>query len=181
MRLRRLTLGLMFVGVASAAASAQTNDPAGRVRIGNTAYLGLNPLIVPFDLGSAEFEVGVAQGTTIGGVVSYLDVDDDRFTAADFKIRYYPSEIVLRGFSVGFTAGYLRYSVERGDSTGRATLDGPTIGIITDYNWLLGGNKRFLVGTGLGAKRVLSSKEDRKRVDLNRAYVTARFIVGLAF
>jgi hypothetical protein len=172
---------LIFVGFVGASSSAQSTENAGLVRIKNTSYLALNPLIIPFDLGSAEFETGVAQGTTIGGVVSYLDVDDDRFTSADFKVRYYPGEVVLRGFSVGFTAGYLRYSVARADSTERATLDGPTIGIVTDFNWLLGGNKRFLVGTGLGAKRVLSSKDERQKVDLNRAYVTARFVVGLAF
>jgi hypothetical protein len=154
---------------------------AGLVRIPYTSYIGLNPLIVPFDLGAGEFEVGVMQGTTIGGSVSYLDFDEDRFTSADLKVRYYPGEVVLRGFSVGFTAGYLRYSVARADSVDRAVLDGPTIGIETDYNWLLGGTRRFLVGTGLGAKRVLTSREERDRVQLNRTYVTARFIVGLAF
>jgi hypothetical protein len=163
----------------SAPMAAQST--AGSVRIPYTSYIGLNPLIVPFDLGAGEFEVGVVQGTTIGGSVSYLDFDDDRFTSADLKVRYYPGEVVLRGFSVGFTAGYLRYSVARADSIDRAVLDGPTVGIITDYNWLLGGSKRFLVGTGLGAKRVLSSKNEREQVDLKRAYVTVRFIVGLAF
>jgi hypothetical protein len=90
-------------------------------------------------------------------------------------------EVVLRGFSVGFTAGYLRYSVARVESVNRAVLDGPAIGIVTDYNWLLGGTQRFLVGTGLGAKRVLASKAERDEVQLRRAYVTVRFIVGLAF
>lgn len=181
MRLRSLIAAVVMVGVVSAPLSAQTADHASRVRIPYTSYFALNPLIIPFDLGSAEVETGVAQGVTVGGGVSYLDFDEDRFTSADLKVRYYPGEVVLRGFSVGFTAGYLRYSVEQGDPTGRAVLDGPTIGIVTDYNWLLGGNKRFLVGTGLGAKRVLSSKEERDKVQLNRAYVTARFVVGLAF
>jgi hypothetical protein len=184
MRLRCLTAGLMLIGFVSASSAAQSTENAGLVRIKNTSYIALNPLIVPFDLGSAEFETGVAQGTTVGAGVSYIDVDDQRYTSADFKVRYYPGEVVLRGFSVGFTAGYLRYSVARAnfpDSTDRATLDAPTIGIVTDFNWLLGGNKRFLVGTGLGAKRVLSSKDERQKVDLNRAYVTARFVVGLAF
>jgi hypothetical protein len=53
--------------------------------------------------------------------------------------------------------------------------------VITDYNWMLGTERRFIVGTGLGAKRILASREARDRVDISRAYVTARFIVGLAF
>ncbi len=167
------------MGFMSAPMAAQSQ--AGLVRIPYTSYIGLNPLIIPFDLGAGEFEVGVAQGTTVGGSVSYLDYDDERFTSADLKVRYYPGEVVLRGFSLGFTAGYLRYSVARTDSIDRAVLDGPTIGLVTDYNWLLGGTKRFLIGTGIGAKRVLVSKSERDEVDLNRTYVTARFIVGLAF
>ena len=179
MRLRCLTVGLLVLVFSSAPMTAQSQ--AGRVRIPYTSYVGLNPLIVPFDLGAGEFEVGVAQGTTLGGSVSYLDYGDDRFTSADLKVRYYPGEVVLRGFSVGFTAGYLRYSVARVESVDRAVLDGPAIGIVTDYNWLLGGAQRFLVGTGLGAKRVLASKAERDEVQLRRSYVTVRFIVGLAF
>jgi hypothetical protein len=175
MRPRCLAFGLLSLGFMSAPVAAQS------VRIPYTAYVGLNPLVIPFDLGAGEFEVGVAQGTTIGGSVAYLDYDEKRYTSADLKVRYYPGEVVLRGFSVGFTAGYLRYSVARADSIDRAVLDGPTIGIATDYNFLLGGTKRFLIGTGLGAKRVLVSKSERDEVDLNRTYVTARFIVGLAF
>ena len=179
MRLRCLAVAAVLIGVSTAPLTAQSQ--AKLVRIPYTSYVGLNPLIVPFDLGAGEFEVGVAQGTTLGGSVSYLDYGDDRFTSADVKVRYYPGEVVLRGFSVGFTAGYLRYSVARADPIGRAVLDGPAIGIATDYNWLLGGTKRFLVGTGLGAKRVLASKAERDEVKLKRAYVTVRFIVGLAF
>src|SRR4051812_46841989 len=106
MQLRRWMWGVVLC-LASATLRAQSVERPGLVRIPYTAYVGLNPLIIPFDLGSAEFEVGVAQGTTIGGNVSYIDVDDDRFTSADLKVRYYPGEVVLRGFSVGFTAGYL--------------------------------------------------------------------------
>jgi hypothetical protein len=39
----------------------------------------------------------------------------------------------------------------------------------------------FGVGTGVGAKRILASRERREPLDLDRAYVTARFVVGLLF
>ncbi len=126
----------------------------------------------------------------MGGLGSLTAADDDRYLTFEFKARYYPGEVVLRGFSVGLSAGSLRYSTlvdnsaigPRFGSRTRQQLTAPTIGVLTDYNWLLGTSHRFLVGTGLGAKRILASRDDRARVgDLDRAYLTARFIVGLAF
>jgi hypothetical protein len=110
-------------------------------------------------------------------------VDDDRWLTFDAKVRYYPGEVVLRGFSLGLSVGSLRYSTLR-DSIGvpfRQVLSAPTVGVIADYNWMLGTERRFVVGTGLGAKRILASQDERDRVGIDRAYLTARFIVGLAF
>jgi hypothetical protein len=167
------------------AAQAQSTSRAGLVPIPYRTYIGLNPTIVPLNLGSVEIESGIAQGMTIGGALSYTEFDDHRWTSADAKFRYYPSEVVLRGFSLGLTAGFLHYStpVLRGDPgpQTREKLDAPTIGFELDHNLLLGGNKRFLIGTGVGAKRLLASREDRERVHRRPAYVTGRFIVGLAF
>jgi hypothetical protein len=50
-----------------------------------------------------------------------------------------------------------------------------------DYNWTQGPSQRFVIGTGVGAKRVLASAEERDKVGLDRAYVTARFVIGLLF
>jgi hypothetical protein len=61
------------------------------------------------------------------------------------------------------------------------TLDFGTIGLLVDYNWMLGTRHRFVVGSGLGAKRNLASSDARSAVGLDRAFVTARFVVGLAF
>lgn len=155
------------------------------------SYVAVDPLGVPFDIFSAEIESAVAAGITIGGAGSYTDFDDDRFTSADLKVRYYPGEVVLRGFALGASIGYLHYSTLNG--TGlvqpdgapgtplRHALDTPTLGVLVDYNWLLGTRRRFLVGTGLGAKRILAGEAERNAVDVDRAYVTARFVVGIAF
>jgi len=155
------------------------------VPIQNLTYIGINPLGIPFDVGSIELESAVAAGVTLGGLASYTDVDNDRFTSFDFKVRYYPGDIVLKGFSAGLSIGYLRYSnVVTDDFTGltsRQSLNAATIGVLADYNWMLGRSQRFLVGTGVGAKRVLASSDDRKRVDIPRAYPTVRFIMGFAF
>jgi hypothetical protein len=187
MRIRGLLMvALSFIAVRTVHAQIGAQEP--RIPIANRSYIGFNPLGIPFDIFTAEVESGVAQGITLGGVASHLDVDNDRFTSFDFKFRYYPGEVVLRGFSLGASIGYLGYSEKNtvfspggGPVDTRESISTPTIGIIADYNWLLGSQHRFLVGTGLGAKRVLASSEDRSRVGLDRAYVTGRFTVGLAF
>ena len=155
------------------------------VPIPNLTYIGINPLGIPFDIGSIELESAVAPGVTLGGLASYTDLDSNRFTSFDFKVRYYPGDIVLKGFSAGLSVGYLRYSnVVKDPITDvdeRQALSAPTIGVLADYNWMLGRSQRFIVGTGVGAKRVLASSTERKRVDISRAYPTVRFIVGFAF
>ena len=86
---------------------------------------------------------------------------------------------MLRGFAVGATAGVTRYS--NVVDTVRQSLSAPTVGILLDYNWLLGRSERFLVGTGIGAKRVLASSSERKRADVDYATITTRLILGFAF
>ena len=175
----------LFVVVASVVLAgvtgAQVDSPATRVRIPYRTYVGLNPLGIPFDIFSIELESGVAQGMTLGVSASQTDFDDDRYSSADLKFRYYPSEVVLRGFSIGASLGALRFSNNNGFPGARETLDAPTFGVLVDYNWMLGARHRFVVGTGVGAKRILASTEDRNRVGLERAQLTGRFTLGVAF
>ena len=55
----------------------------------------------------------------------------------------------------------------------------PSIGVYVDYNWLLGKNNRFYVGTGVGAKRILGDRDEFD--DAPFVYGTARFLIGVAF
>jgi len=181
MRMRCLITALTIVFFARPA-TGQGSGQGSLVRIANRTYIAINPLLVPFDIGSAEVESGVAPGVTLGGVASYTEFDDRHWTSFDFKVRYYPSEVVLRGFSVGLTGGFLKYSSPSDSVAGRReSLDAGTIGIVTDYNWMLGPSRRFVVGTGVGVKRILASAEERDRANLGRAYPTARFVIGYAF
>lgn len=172
--------GLLAAAVLFAAARAAGAQGSGTlIPIRYRSYVAINPLGIPFDIGSIEVESAVAPGITTGGVASYTDLDDSRFLSFDFKVRYYPGEVVLRGFSLGLSAGVLRYSSV--PDTVRQRLTAPALGVLADYNWMLGAERRFLVGTGLGAKRILATHEDRDRVGIDQAYVTVRFVVGLAF
>lgn len=186
MRVVRVVAWLIMAGslAGSVGAQGQTSAPAGRngtlIPIPYRTYVALNPSLVVFDFGSVEVESGIAPGVTIGGVGSYAVVSGDRYTSADLNARFYPGEVVLRGISVGLSAGFLRYS--KRDTAGvRVAIDAPTVGFMTDYNWMIGPTRRFLLGTGVGAKRVLASTDERRRVDLGRAYFTARFVIGYAF
>lgn len=178
MRMRSLLTVVALVGMARSA-TAQGTTRAGLVPIPYRTYVSLNPLGIPFDVFSMEVESGIAQGMTLGGSGSHIGLGDERFSTAEFKFRYYPGEVVLRGFSLGASAGMLRYSDIRNDV--RETLDTPTLGVIVDYNWMLGAQHRFVVGTGIGAKRVLAGSEERARVGLGRAVPSGRFTVGIAF
>jgi hypothetical protein len=174
MRLHSLIISVLVALVAhSATAHAQL------VPIPTRTYIGINPVGLPFDIATVEIESAVAPGFTLGGVGSYIDVGDPRFTTAEFKARYYPGDVVLRGPSIGATVGFTHFS--NNPHGVRQTLDAPTLGIIGDYNWLYGREQHFLVGTGIGAKRVLVSSSERDRVDLDRAIFTVRLILGFVF
>ena len=179
MRLFRPTRLLAIAGLAAVAAAVPARAHAQRVPIPTRTMIGFNPLGLPADIGTVEIENAVAQGITVGAAGSYIDVSDTRFTTLEFKLRYYPGDVVLRGLSVGATGGYTRFSnIVNND---RQTLAAPTVGLLVDYNWLLGRSQHFLIGTGVGTKRVLASKEDRDRANVDRAVFTARLIVGIAF
>jgi hypothetical protein len=177
MRVRGLVVGVLSVVLVHSLSAQQTLIP-----IRNRTYVGVNPLGVAFEMFTAEVESGVAQGITLGATASHIDVDNDRYSSGQFKFRYYPGDVVLRGFSIGATLGFLRFStlVDTIGAT-RESLDAPTIGLIGDYNWMLGRQGRLLIGTGVGAERILASSDDRKRVGIDRAQATARFIIGIAF
>jgi len=154
-----------------------------RIPIPYRTYVAVNPLGIPFNIASAEVESAVASGITLGGSLSYTSLSHDRYTTFDGKLRYYPSEVVLQGLSIGASVGHSRFSTLVGSPTGdvRSGFDYNTVGLLVDYNALLGARKRFVLGTGLGAKRILGDSDDRERVGLDNPILTVRFVVGLAF
>jgi hypothetical protein len=155
-------------------------------------FVGANPLGIPFDIVAVELETTVAPAATLGFSGSYNDIDNTRYTTFDGKFKYYPAEVAMRGFSVGMSFGWTKF---RGSNdlctfdpvTGTSscnppsTLSAGTLGVLVDYNWTQGPSQRFVIGTGIGAKRILASAEKRDPVGLERAYVTGRFVIGLLF
>jgi hypothetical protein len=153
------------------------------------SFIGANPLGIPFDIVAIEAETSIGSAATLGLVGSYNDFDSQRFLTADVRGKYYPGEVAMRGFAIGLSVGVTKFNAE--DFSGpynpttneypRNTLKAPTLGVLVDYNWAQGPSQRFVVGTGVGAKRILASRESRQLLDLPRAYPTGRIVIGLLF
>jgi hypothetical protein len=183
-----LPLALAFVAAPLAAQNSPQMSPAAAIPQWRT-FVGANPLGIPFDIVAVEAETAISSAATVGVVGSYNDIDNKVFTTFDGRFKYWPAETAMRGFAVGLSAGWTKF---RGNeaftctstactSAGFQTLNAGTIGVLVDYNWTQGPSQRFVVGTGVGAKRVLASKTERDRVNLPRALPTGRFVIGLLF
>lgn len=149
--------------------------------------LSINPFGIPFGYLDVEGNTSVGGGATLGIMLSHYSPssNDNPFTNVDAKIRYFPNELPFKGFSVGLTAGWTK---QQGDSfngsvttSTTTTVSSPTMGVIVDYDWLLGARKRFAVGVGIGAKRLFASRAERDRIGLDAAAGIYRFQLGYAF
>ena len=161
---------------------AAVSRPAeGQARAPRTLFT-INPLGLPFKLVSAELEQKVNTFATIGASASYVGIDNASYTSLEGKLRLYPNEEAFKGFSIGLAAGISRLGQDNSDGNGGTVHDSktvPSIAVLADYNWMLGKTQRVLVGTGIGAKRLFGS--DRNFGDINFAYPTVRFQVGVVF
>lgn len=145
----------------------------------NRTLISINPLGLPFKWVSAEVEQRATGIVTLGASFSYIDlIDDATYTTVDAKLRLYPNEEAFKGFSIGLSAGLARVSEDFSDGPERSE-SAPAVGVLVDYNWILGKSNRVVVGTGVGAKRIFGNDDEFN--DVNFAYPTFRFQVGMIF
>ena len=191
MRIRSLLpLALTLVAAPAVAQNSPAMSPAAAIPEWRS-FVGANPLGIPFDIVSVELETAVAPAATVGFVGSYNDIDNRRYTSFDGRFKYYPAEVSMRGFSVGMSFGWTKFRTNQETFTcgpsgcvsnaNPQTLNAGTLGVLVDYNWTQGPSQRFVIGTGVGAKRILASADKRALLNLDRAYPTARFVIGLLF
>jgi hypothetical protein len=186
----------------STGARAQANDstvkatPARAPAPTRKTVVTLNPFAVFAAFFTADVERAVSQSVSIGASGSIAgDNDFNNYGALEGKVRYYPNEKVLQGFSI---AAALGFSTARDDNniilannqggtqtisytsayTQRVTRG--TIGMDLSYQWLLGPKRRFVTVLGAGMKRFFGSEA---YVDPFSAPVipTARVNIGFAF
>lgn len=159
--------------------------------------VALGPIVLPMGAVSGEYERALGGGLAagVGGTAAFgdnfvLGSADERYASAQAKLKYYPSRGGLRGFAVGATAGVVH---GRGVPSGvvyapcpmpgcgnldlRRTATAPTVGVIADYNLVVG--RRVLVGLGLGVRRVVGSRADREVV--GGTLPDGRLVVGYGF
>ena len=150
---------------------------------GKAAVISIQPISAMLTVYAGEVELAMSRSATIGVGGTYWSPDvidgDFNYLSGDLKIRYYPEGHPFQGFSFGGSVGVTHLSASASSSSsGSAT--GPSIGVLLDYNWLLGAEKAFYVGLGLGAKTLfISDKSVADQATLH--YPTMRLSVGWAF
>lgn len=178
--------------VASTASAASAQGPASPApQLGYANMVALDPLGIPLAIASIEYAGDAGGGIALGGNFSYTapgSSHDARFTTAEAQGRFYPNERAFDGFSIGLTAGVTNYSngVSTPNPAGGTTWDRQSVslaalGVIVDYDWILGRSQRFLVGGGIGAKRLFGNTGRLKDLGGEVAYPTGRFVIGLLF
>lgn len=178
-----LALALALVAAATPVAAARAQDagtPAKR------QVLSVQPISAVLTVYAAEYERAFSPVFTFGLGATGWFPDEFSYTSMDVKVRYYPQEVPLSGFSFGGSVGFTRVSEEfdefddiNGDGESE-TVSGPSAGVVIDYGWLLGRRRSFYVGLGAGAK-VLFVDDDEFSDDVLVRYPTARLSIGYAF
>ena len=145
--------------------------------------LSVQPLTAMLTVYAAEYERRTGSALTLGIGGTYWDIGDDdlRYTSGDLKLRYYPQGTALQGFSFGGSVGYTRISaIDPFDGTDESA-NGPSFGVLLEYQWLMGASRSFALALGLGAKAVMVDEDEFSSDDFIARYPTARVSVGFAF
>lgn len=140
-----------------------------------------NPFALFAEYVAGDVETTVSPSVTIGIGGSAVGIRDfNNYRALEAKVRYYPNELALQGFSVAASAGV---ATARGDSGGQGTstrFTRPTIGTELSYQWLLGPSHRFVTVLGIGVKRYLGTEGSFDPINIP-LLPTARANIGFAF
>jgi hypothetical protein len=172
---------LSFVAIAAAAA---TPSLASAQASAKSTVLSIQPIDAMLTVYAGEAEIAMSRSVTLGVGGTYWGPDitdgDFRYVSGDLKLRYYPDSRPFQGFSFGGSVGVTHIKATDSTSQSSGSASGPSIGVMLDYNWLVGAQKAFYVGLGAGAKRVFISDKDVSD-NATLIYPTLRISVGWAF
>ena len=176
--MKMLAAGLATLAALAFGGSAQAQAPVPR------SAVSFNPIGLVFAVFTGEFEHALAPSYSAGVSASHWSSAGDggvSYVSADLKVRHYPSATALRGFAVGGSAGLTRLGGRFEDEKGeeRRNAHALSVGVLVDYNWLLGADNGFFVGAGVGAKRLFPIGISDENVI--PAHPTLRLNVGFAF
>ncbi|MFL5593559.1 MAG: hypothetical protein ACJ78M_03165 [Gemmatimonadaceae bacterium] len=185
MRNRFLILAAL---VPFAAASGQGTVEAASVPaivLAPRNVISIQPINAMLTAYSAEYEHQTGGAVTVGVGGTYFEVgdglDEVKYKSADLKLRYYPNGAALMGFSFGGTAGFSTLTGSDISSGDEVSASGPSVGVLLEYQWLMGASRNFSVALGAGAKAVFVKDNDVTSDNFTTRYPTVRISVGYAF
>jgi hypothetical protein len=172
--------------VSAAPARAQTDTVPAHQQV-----ISANPLGLLFGYYNAEYERAINSTVTAGVAGAYFSPDNDALATIEAKFRYYPQARPLSGFSIGGSLGYGQVTDEQDfdefivDSPAQqddaTTSSAFIVGVELNYNWLVGRDRRFFIGTGIGARRLIGSDVDNES-DLPVVIPSIRLVnIGFTF
>lgn len=150
--------------------------------------LTANPFFILAGWMSAEYERRINQSVSLGGGVSFVDIDDNVYNSFELKGRLYPKEHALSGFEMGLSVGVTKMEFDDdecpitrlcGDDPVRKKVTTPAVGIEFAYQWLIGSNRHTVIAVGGGGKRFLASRAELEGT--SRVIPTMRLAVGYAW
>lgn len=188
------TIGaLCLLGTAAGTAQAQSTGSDSRTDTGAltpSRFISTNPFLPLFGYFSAEYEQRVKSNVAFAISASHVKFDE-KYTNVDAKLRLYPNDKALEGFSIASSVGIAwierdgQYVCDFTAGGICATDNGrnfstPSFAIEIGYQWLLGRSKSTAVTAGFGAKRYLTgTREDY--LGVNRVVPTGRISIGYGF
>jgi hypothetical protein len=181
MRNRVLTLAAAVV-MPFAASTQEVPAPTPAVAAPSNV-ISFQPLIAVFEVYSAEYERKVASATTLGIGGTYWNFGDDEltYTSGDLKLRYYPQGTALMGFSFGGSVGFTSISATNTFDGTEESASGATLGVLLEYQWLMGAKRNVSAALGLGAKALMVDEDEITSGDFVARYPTGRVSIGFAF
>ncbi len=174
--LRSIIFPCLILAILAAAVPAAGQD----TEVTRKTVISTNPITDMFTWYNGELEIRVATTSTVGISGTYVSLDDDSDTYVSTQgfYRYYPQGKALEGFFFGGRLGYYRVEVKSNINDEEESGDFFGLGIDIGYSWLLGAEKRFYVGLGIGAVRLFGGDLE----DVTLTLPTIRLInVGVAF
>jgi hypothetical protein len=160
--------------------------------VGPAHFLSTNPFLPLFGYFSAEYEQRLKDNVAFAVSGSHTEFDAT-YTHLDAKLRLYPNDKALQGFSIASSLGIAWVRRDENDfcdpfvcgptegtQTGRRRFTTPTFAIETNYQWLLGRSRSTAITVGIGAKRYLGGNE-RDYQGIERVLPTGRLSIGYGF
>lgn len=154
---------LVFLGCLMASlipGRAEAQDEGTRTPVQHDQVISANPFLLLWEFANVEYERKISPSGTVGVVGSTLSLDDGdaRYTSLNGFYRYYSQGAALTGFYLGGRLGFHKGSAEDED------VHAYGLGIDVGYSWLLGSNRNFFIGIGIGATRLFGGDVDEGRV-----------------